>query len=286
MQSARLIDGKSLAAAVRADVAARVAALVAAGRPAPGLVVVRVGEDPASEVYVRNKVRACQEAGLASRHLALPGDISGAELAATIRALDADPRVDGVLVQLPLPSHLDEGAILETVAPEKDVDGLTCANLGRLLEGRPRFVPCTPAGILALLEREEVEISGRHAVVVGRSEIVGKPTALLLLQRNATVTVCHSRTPDLGAETRRADILVSAVGRPGLITGEMVKPGAVVIDVGITRVGGKLFGDVAFESVARVASAVTPVPGGVGPMTVAMLLRNTLAAYQAGRGGG
>jgi methylenetetrahydrofolate dehydrogenase (NADP+)/methenyltetrahydrofolate cyclohydrolase len=279
-QTARLIDGKAHAALVRADVAARVAALTGSGRPTPGLAVVRVGDDPASAVYVRSKIRACQESGIASRHLALPGDISDAELSARIRALNADVAVHAILVQLPLPPHLDERSILETVVPEKDVDGFTCVNLGRLIEGRPRFVPCTPAGILELLERERVTIPGRHAVVVGRSEIVGKPTALLLLHKNATVTICHSHTADLGAETRRADILVSAVGRPGLITGDLVKPGAVVIDVGITRVEGRLFGDVDRDSVARVAAAVTPVPGGVGPMTVAMLLRNTLTAYE------
>lgn len=277
---ARIFDGKALAATLRGEVRARVQRLREATGRVPGLAAVLVGEDPASASYVRSKVKACGEVGIASRHLAPAADIPQAELQAMIGALNADPAIHGILVQLPLPKHLDERVVLESVAAEKDVDGFTFANVGRLVENCPRFVPCTPAGILELLDREQIALQGRHAVVVGRSEIVGKPIALLLLHRHATVTICHSRTVDLAAETRRADILVAAVGRPRLITGSMIKPGAVVIDVGINRVEGTLVGDVEFESAAQVASAITPVPGGVGPLTVAMLLRNTLRAFE------
>jgi methylenetetrahydrofolate dehydrogenase (NADP+)/methenyltetrahydrofolate cyclohydrolase len=230
---------------------------------------------------VRSKAKACEEVGIASRQMTFPSFISQDELADNIRSLNRDSSVHAILVQLPLPAHLDERAALETVDPPKDVDGFTYENIGRLVENRARFVPCTPAGILELLDREKIEIAGTHAVVVGRSEIVGKPVAMLLLHRHATVTVCHSRTADLAAETRRADVLVAAVGRPRLVTGSMVKSGAVVIDVGINRVDGALVGDVDFHTVAPVASAITPVPGGIGPMTVAMLLRNTLRAFEA-----
>jgi methylenetetrahydrofolate dehydrogenase (NADP+)/methenyltetrahydrofolate cyclohydrolase len=243
-----------------------------------------VGDDPASAAYVRSKAKACQEVGIAAREIGFPGFVPHDELVAHLGALNRDAAVHGILVQLPLPPHLDERAVLETVDPVKDVDGFTYANIGRLVENRARFVPCTPAGILELLDREKIEIAGRRAVVVGRSEIVGKPTAMLLLHRHATVTICHSRTADLAAETRRADILIAAAGRPRLITGSMVTPGAAIVDVGITRVGGRLVGDVDFDSVEPVASAVTPVPGGVGPMTVAMLLRNTLRAFEMGLG--
>ena len=277
---ARIIDGKALAATLRGEVRARVQQLREATGRVPGLAAVLVGEDPASASYVRSKVKACGEVGIASRHLAPAVDIPQADLLAMIGALNADPAIHGILVQLPLPKHLDERVVLESVAAEKDVDGFTFANVGRLVENCPRFVPCTPAGILELLDREQIVLQGRHAVVVGRSEIVGKPVALLLLHRHATVTICHSRTADLASETRRADILVAAVGRPRLITGGMIKPGAVVIDVGINRVEGTLVGDVEFESAAQVASAITPVPGGVGPLTVAMLLRNTLRAFE------
>jgi methylenetetrahydrofolate dehydrogenase (NADP+)/methenyltetrahydrofolate cyclohydrolase len=279
--SGRIIDGRGIAAAVRGEVRGRVQVLRQLTGQAPGLAAVLVGEDPASATYVRSKVKACGEVGIASRHLRPPSDIAQADLLALVRALNADPAIHGILVQLPLPTPLDERAVLESVAPEKDVDGFTFGNVGRLVENQPRFVPCTPAGILELLDREQVALQGRRAVVVGRSEIVGKPVALLLLHRHATVTICHSRTADLAAETRRADILIAAAGRPRLITGDMVKPGAVVIDVGINRVEGKLVGDVDFESAAAIASAITPVPGGVGPMTVAMLLRNTLRAFEA-----
>jgi methylenetetrahydrofolate dehydrogenase (NADP+)/methenyltetrahydrofolate cyclohydrolase len=279
-QTARIIDGKAIAAALRAEVALRVRALQASTARVPGLAVILVGEDSASAAYVRSKTRACQEAGIASRQLTLPETVAQSDLLHRIAELNGDPAIHGILIQLPLPMHLDERAILEAVAPEKDVDGFTVASIGRLVENRAGFVPCTPAGILELLDREKVEIAGKHAVVVGRSEIVGKPVAFLLLHRHATVTLCHSRTADLAAETRRADILVAAAGRPRLITADMVKPGAVVIDVGINRVAGKLIGDVDFEPVARVASVLTPVPGGVGPMTVAMLLKNTLHAFE------
>ncbi|MEK6716863.1 MAG: bifunctional methylenetetrahydrofolate dehydrogenase/methenyltetrahydrofolate cyclohydrolase FolD [candidate division NC10 bacterium] len=278
--SARIIDGKKIAAGIREEIRQRVLQLEEATGKVPGLAAVLVGDDPASATYVRTKTKACHEVGIASRQLTPPGDIEQADLQRLIRDLNGDPEIHGILVQLPLPKHLDERAVLETVDPRKDVDGFTFANIGRLVENQPQFVPCTPAGIIELLDREGVEIKGKHAVVVGRSEIVGKPVAFLLLHRHATVTICHSRTADLGAETRRADILVAAVGRPRLITGAMLKPGAVVIDVGINRVDGKLVGDVDFESAVSVSSAITPVPGGVGPMTVAMLLRNTLRALE------
>lgn len=278
--SARVIDGKKIAAEVREEIRQRVLRLKGTTAKVPGLAAVLVGDNPASASYVRSKTKACQEAGIFSRQLTPPGDIPQADLLAIIRELNADPAIHGILVQLPLPSDIDERTILEAVGPDKDVDGFTFGNIGRLVENQPRFVPCTPAGILELLDREGVAIKGKHAVVVGRSEIVGKPVAFLLLHRHATVTICHSRTADLGAETRRADILVAAAGRPRLVTGAMVKPGAVVIDVGINRLEGKLVGDVDFESASQVASAITPVPGGVGPMTVAMLLKNTLRAFE------
>ena len=278
--AARIIDGTQIAAAVRHEARERVEQLRDSHCGVPGLAVVLVGDDAASATYVRSKAKACEEVGIASRQLTLPSYISQAELRDIIQKLNRESGIHGILVQLPLPKHLDERAALETVDPEKDVDGFTYANIGRLVENRARFVPCTPTGILELLDREKIGIAGRHAVVVGRSEIVGKPVAMLLLHRNATVTICHSRTVDLPAEIRRADVLIAAVGRPRLITGEMVKPGAVVIDVGINRVEGKLVGDVDFASVAPIASAITPVPGGVGPMTVAMLLRNTLWAFE------
>jgi methylenetetrahydrofolate dehydrogenase (NADP+)/methenyltetrahydrofolate cyclohydrolase len=278
--AARVIDGKRIAGGIRDEVRRRVQLLKETTGRVPGLAVVLVGEDAASAAYVRSKAKACREVGICSRQLTPPADIRDAELVRLLQDLNRDPEIHGILVQLPLPAPLAERTILEAVDPAKDVDGFTYANIGRLVENAPRFVPCTPAGIIELLDRERVAIAGKHAVVVGRSEIVGKPVSLLLLHRHATVTICHSRTPELAAETRRADILVAAAGRPRLITGEMVKPGAVVIDVGITRVDGQLVGDVDFESAASVASAITPVPGGVGPMTVAMLLRNTVDAFE------
>ena len=277
----RIIDGKRIAAAVREEIRERIRRLRQDNVGIPGLAVILVGDDPASAAYVRSKATACEEVGIASRQITFPGYLSQDELIDSVQELNRDAGIHGILVQLPLPKHLDERAVLETVNPAKDVDGFTYANIGRLVENRASFVPCTPAGILELLDREEIAIAGRRAVVVGRSEIVGKPVAMLLVHRNATVTICHSRTADLAAETRRADILIAAVGRPRLITGDMVKPGAVVIDVGVNRVEGRLVGDVDFDSVTPVAAAITPVPGGVGPMTVAMLLRNTLQAFES-----
>jgi len=276
---ARLIDGKAIGAAIRAEVAAAVAEAVAAGRRPPGLAAVLVGEDPASCLYVRNKARACEEAGIRSFRHVLPAGTSQAALEGLVADLNRDEAVDAILVQLPLPEGLDARRILERVDPAKDVDGFHPENVGRLTVGRPTFVPCTPAGILELLDRSGAELRGAEAVVVGRSDLVGKPTALLLLHRHATVTLCHTRTKDLAAHTRRADVLVAAVGRPRLISGAMVREGAVVIDVGINRVDGALVGDVDFSSVLPRAGQITPVPGGVGPMTIAMLLKNTLLAY-------
>lgn len=278
--TARRIDGTVIARECRADVATRVERLRSRG-VRPGLAVIIVGDDPASQVYVRHKVQACEAAGLHSRCIVLPADADPADVLARIDALNRDPAIDGVLVQLPLPAHFDEAVILEAISPVKDVDGFHRDNVGALALGAPRFVPCTPRGIVELLERAGVELRGRHAVVVGRSNIVGKPMAQLLLARDATVTVCHSRTVDLASHTRRADILVVAAGRPRLIDGDMVKPGAVVVDVGIHRQpDGRLCGDVDFDSCSAVASQITPVPGGVGPMTIAMLLGNTLDAAE------
>jgi methylenetetrahydrofolate dehydrogenase (NADP+)/methenyltetrahydrofolate cyclohydrolase len=280
-----VIDGAAAAREIQARLKARVAALAKAGVE-PGLAAVRVGDDPASRVYVRNKVRACAEAGVRSEEVPLPADIRQEALICALEKLNHDPRVHGVLLQLPLPGHLDAGAIMQAIAPAKDVDGLTQASLGALVAGRPTFEPCTPAGVMHLLERAGIAMDGRHAVVVGRSVIVGKPMALMLMQRGATVTICHSRTPDLGAETRRADILVAAAGRARLVTAAMVKPGAAVIDVGINRLAdGKLAGDVDFDAVRAVAGWITPVPGGVGPMTVAMLLSNTVLAAERAKSG-
>ena len=280
---ARLIDGKAVAQAVRADVARDVAAYTAASGRVPGLATVLVGEDPASQVYVRNKVAACREAGMESFHEPMPDDSTQEQVEAMVERLNGDDRVDGILVQSPLPTGLDFKRVLERIDPAKDVDGFHPLNVGRLVAGQPTLVACTPAGVMELLRRSETPLEGAEAVVVGRSDIVGKPVALLLLHESATVTVCHSRTRDLPAVTRRADILVAAVGRPRMITGDMVKPGATVIDVGINRTADGLVGDVDFEPAAEVAGAITPVPGGVGPMTIAMLMRNTLTAASARR---
>jgi methylenetetrahydrofolate dehydrogenase (NADP+)/methenyltetrahydrofolate cyclohydrolase len=280
ISTAQLIDGKAIAAQVRAELTALVAARPAGRRP-PGLAVVQVGEDPASTVYVRNKKQACEGTGMRSFGHDLPESTTQDELMALIARLNADDAVDGILIQLPLPDHLDKDALLLAVDPNKDVDGLHPLNLGLLLMGRSVFPSCTPAGVMELLERSGLPIAGRHAVVIGRSNIVGKPMAALLLAADATVTVCHSRTPDLAAITRQADILVAAVGRAGIVTAEMVKPGAVVIDVGTNRgPDGRLLGDVQFSGVAEVAGWITPVPGGVGPMTIAMLLKNTWRSYE------
>jgi methylenetetrahydrofolate dehydrogenase (NADP+)/methenyltetrahydrofolate cyclohydrolase len=280
--SARIIDGKAHAAAVRASVKQTVAELAARG-VRPCLAVILVGEDPASRVYVRNKTRASEETGTLSELHAFPADISEGTLLERIAALNADPGVHGILVQLPLPAQIRAERVLEAIAPAKDVDGFHPANLGALVANRAGFVPCTPAGVMTLLEREDLNLAGRHAVVVGRSNIVGKPMALLMLRRDATVTICHSKTRELATITRQADVLVAAIGRAKFVTADMVKPGACVIDVGINRLAdGSLAGDVDFAAVKEVAGLITPVPGGVGPMTVAMLIVNTVrAAAQA-----
>lgn len=283
--TARPIDGRGIAARIRADVAAAAADLARSSGVRPGLAAVLVGDDPASATYVRMKRKACEEAGLASRVLELPVDTSQDDLMTRVDALNADPEIHGILVQLPLPRQIDERAIVRAVDPDKDVDGFHPLNVGRVALGEleDAFVPATPAGILRLLDETGVTLRGADAVVIGRSAIVGRPTAALLLHRSATVTVCHSRTRDLASHTRRADVLVAAVGKPGFVTAGMVKPGAVVIDVGINRVTGadgkgRLVGDVDFDDVSTVAGWLTPVPGGVGPMTIALLLENTLAA--------
>ena len=279
--AAQILDGKSVAANIRASVKMRVAALVQSG-VRPGLAVILAGNDPASRLYVRNKVRACEETGVRSQLHEYGADVSEQVLLALVGKLNADRTVHGVLIQLPLPAHIDAERVLQAVSAAKDVDGFHTANLGALLAGRPRLVPCTPAGVMRLIEHAGIEVAGRRAVVLGRSNIVGKPLALLLLQRNATVTICHSKTAPLEAFTREADILVAAIGRPKLVRAEMVKPGACVIDVGINRLAdGTLAGDVDFGAVKEVAGWITPVPGGVGPMTIAMLLENCLRAATA-----
>ncbi|WP_126446564.1 bifunctional methylenetetrahydrofolate dehydrogenase/methenyltetrahydrofolate cyclohydrolase FolD [Sulfuricystis multivorans] len=279
--TAQIIDGNALAQAVRAELAEKAAALKATQGITPCLAVILVGEDPASQVYVRNKVAACEKAGFRSIRETYPANVEPAVVLGKIAELNADPTVHGILVQLPLPKHFDTDAVLEAIVPEKDVDGFHAENVGALMQGKPRFIPCTPYGVMKMLESANVPLKGAEAVIVGRSNIVGKPMAMLLLQRDCTVTICHSRTQDLAFHTRRADILVAAVGRAKMISGEMIKPGAVVIDVGINRLpDGKLCGDVDFDSAKEVAGAITPVPGGVGPMTITMLLANTLAAAE------
>jgi methylenetetrahydrofolate dehydrogenase (NADP+) / methenyltetrahydrofolate cyclohydrolase len=275
---AAIIDGKAIAADVRAQVARDAAALEERTGHRAGLVTILVGEDPASQVYVRNKVAACREAGMESFHEPMPATSTQAEVLAMVDRMNADDRVDGILVQSPLPAGLNFKEVLDRIDPAKDVDGFHPLNVGRLVANQPGMVACTPKGVMELLDRTGVEIEGQNAVVVGRSDIVGKPVALLLLHRSATVTICHSRTRDLPAVTRSADILIAAVGRPEMITGDMVKPGATVIDVGVNRTDDGLRGDVHFASASEVAGAITPVPGGVGPMTIAMLLRNTVDA--------
>jgi methylenetetrahydrofolate dehydrogenase (NADP+) / methenyltetrahydrofolate cyclohydrolase len=278
--SARIIDGKAIAQHLRDAFAARVARLRDAG-VVPGLAVVIVGEDAASKVYVRNKALACEKVGMHSEVHALSADTTQAHLLDFVRRLNSDPAVHGILVQLPLPKHLEPRAIIEAISPAKDVDGFHYQNVGSLVVGEPAFYPCTPLGVMRMLEHEGVQVEGRHAVVVGRSTIVGKPMALLLLAAGATVTICHSKTRDLGAMTRQGDILVAAVGKARMIDASMVKPGAVVVDVGVNRLpDGKLAGDVDFEGAARVASMITPVPGGVGPVTIAMLIGNTVQAAE------
>jgi len=285
--TALILDGKLTAEQLRDEIANEVQAWCAAGRRAPTLAAVLVGDDPASQVYVRNKEKACEKIGMHSRLIRRPADTTTADLLQLLSELNADPQVNGILVQLPLPQQIDSQKVLDSVSPLKDVDAFAPENVGLLVQGRPRFLPCTPHGVVQILARYGLKVAGKHVVVVGRSDIVGKPLANMLLQRdiglgrdyaNATVTVCHSQSADLAAITRSADIIVAAVGRARLITADMVKPGAVVIDVGINREGDKLVGDVDFEPLTKIASAITPVPGGIGPLTIAMLLRNTLTA--------
>ena len=278
--TAQSIDGNALSHTLRADVAARAAALRARGTT-PGLAVVLVGDNPASQVYVRNKVKACEDNGLHSVLERYPAELGEAELLARVEALNEDPAIHGILVQLPLPAHIDAQKVIEAIAPHKDVDGFHVASAGALMTGAPGFWPCTPYGCMKMLESIGYDLRGKHAVVIGRSNIVGKPMALMLLAKNATVTMCHSATANLGAFTRQADVVVAAVGKRDVLTADMVKPGAVVIDVGMNRnEAGKLCGDVDFAGVREVAGWITPVPGGVGPMTITMLLVNTLEAAE------
>jgi len=279
--AARLIDGKAIASRVRERVRGEAAEFATEAGRAPGLATVLVGEDPASQVYIRKKHEACEEAGIRSIHHGLDETASEGELLELVAALGRDEEVDGILVQLPLPEQIDPDAVVAAINPAKDVDGLTPVSAGLLAHGTPGLVPCTPAGVMELLGHEGVDLEGAEAVVVGRSKLVGVPVARLLLAANATVTICHSRSRDLAAVCHRADVLVAAVGVPRLLGAEAVKPGAVVIDVGVNRSDDGLVGDVDFEAAAEVASAITPVPGGVGPMTIAMLLANTLAAARA-----
>ena len=279
--TAKILDGNALAQIVRAELAEKAAALKATQGITPCLAVILVGEDPASSVYVRNKVSACEKAGFRSIREVYPTDVEPMIVLGKIAELNADPDVHGILVQLPLPKQFNTEAVLEAIVPEKDVDGFHAENVGALMQGNPRFIPCTPYGVMKMLASENVPLKGAEAVIVGRSNIVGKPMAMLLLAQSCTVTVCHSQSKDLAFHTKRADILVAAVGRAKMITGDMIKPGATVIDVGINRTAdGKLCGDVDFESAKEVAGLITPVPGGVGPMTITMLLANTLESAE------
>jgi methylenetetrahydrofolate dehydrogenase (NADP+)/methenyltetrahydrofolate cyclohydrolase len=282
-----LVSGTRLSEKLRADIAASVAEMKEKEGIAPGLAVILAGDNPASVSYVTAKEKACEQAGMLSREIRLPADVTEEALVARVRELNADPSIHGILVQLPLPKQISEKAVIGAIAPEKDVDGFTPVNVGRMLIGEPCFLPCTPHGIVKLIEFAGMDVRGKHAVVIGRSNIVGKPLAVLLSRRetNATVTLCHTGTPDIGAFTRQADVVIVAAGRPGTLTGDMLKPGAVVIDVGVNRIpdasrpkGFRLVGDADFDSCAAVAGAITPVPGGVGPMTITMLLWNTLEA--------
>ncbi len=280
-----IIDGKALAQNLRGEIAAGTAALKAEKGVTPGLAVILVGDNPASVSYVTAKEKACREAGMLSREIRLPAETTEAELVSLVRELNEDPAIHGILVQLPVPKHISDKAVIDAIAPEKDVDGFTPANVGRMLIGEKCFLPCTPHGIIKLIEFAGMDLKGKHAVVIGRSNIVGKPVAVLLSRKdvNATVTLCHTGTPDVSKFTREADVVIVAAGRPNTLTGDMLKPGAVVIDVGVNRIpdatkpkGFRLVGDADFESCSKVASAITPVPGGVGPMTITMLLWNTL----------
>jgi methylenetetrahydrofolate dehydrogenase (NADP+)/methenyltetrahydrofolate cyclohydrolase len=287
--TARLLDGKATAAAIRQEIAGQVTQWCQFGGPIPRLVAILVGDDPASQVYVRNKEKACQSAGMQSQVIRLAPETSDTELTDLLEQLNNDSATNGILVQLPLPKHLDTQRILDLINPIKDVDAFSPENVGLLAQGRPRYLPCTPHGVLQILARHGCTVMGKHVVIIGRSDIVGKPLALMLVQKeigfgaelaNATVTICHSKSRDLPSLTRTADFLVAAVGQAHLVTADMVKPGAVVIDVGINRQGNSLVGDVDFSGVSQVAGAITPVPGGIGPLTIAMLLRNTLTACQ------
>ena len=280
---AQRIDGKLISAQIRGEITEECKAFVAQNGYAPGLAVIIVGENPASQVYVRNKKKACEEVGFYSEVHELPEATTQAELNALVDALNENEKIHGILVQLPLPRHLDETEVLLRIRPDKDVDAFHPYNVGKIMIGDPDFLPCTPAGVMALLERSNIEVAGKNCVVIGRSNIVGKPMAMLLLHANGTVTVCHSKTKNLAEVCRRADILVVAIGRADFVGADMVKPGAVVIDVGMNRrADGKLTGDVDFAAVEPIASAITPVPGGVGPMTITMLLQNTLTAAKKG----
>lgn len=273
------IDGKTLSSQIRGELKEKVTLFKDTYGFAPGLAVILVGSDPASQVYVRNKHRACEELGMTSFEYTLPEDTKEEELIALLNKLNADTAVHGILVQLPLPRHINEGRVIETILPEKDVDAFHPQNIGALTLGKPIFAPCTPAGVMEMFDRYNIPIEGKNCVIIGRSNIVGKPMALLMLSRNATVTICHSRTKDLSSITSNADILIAAIGKPRFVTADMVKENAVVIDVGINRLAdGKLCGDVDFGAVAPKASYITPVPGGVGPMTITMLMKNTYAA--------
>ena len=278
--SAQIIDGKAVALEIEKEVAQSISRLGIH----PGLVAVRVGNDPASEIYVRNKAKKARELGLEGTELVFPDTMSEADLLGEIARLNADDAVDGILVQLPLPAQIDAKKVIDSIDPAKDVDGFHPINVGMLHLGRPALVPCTPAGVIHLIESTGESIAGKHAVVIGRSDIVGKPVAALLLQRHATVTICHSRTRDLPAVARQADILVAAIGKARFVSADMIRPGAIVIDVGINRVDGKLAGDVDFAAAREVAGWITPVPGGVGPMTIAMLMKNTVTAAERRRG--
>jgi methylenetetrahydrofolate dehydrogenase (NADP+)/methenyltetrahydrofolate cyclohydrolase len=283
--SAQILDGSATAAAIREDLAKQVKELTAGGKRAPGLAVVLVGDDPASHIYVKNKVNACKKAGIQSWLFQFPADASGDAVIEKVRELNADDQVDGILVQLPLPKQIDTEEVLMTISPEKDADGLHSYNVGMLATGKPGPRPCTPLGVMVLLERYGVEVNGKNAVVIGRSNLVGKPIALMLLEKHATVTICHSRSKNLDQIAKGADILVVAVGKPHMVKGSWIKPGAVVIDVGIHRDTNehgesKIIGDVVFDEATKIASKITPVPGGVGPMTIAMLLSNTVENYR------
>lgn len=276
----KVIDGKQIAKEIRLELKEEVKRLKAEKNKVPGLAVVLVGADPASQTYVRMKGKACEEAGFLSKTFRMDANITQKELLDKVESLNNDEEIHGILVQLPLPDHLDEQEVLNKISPQKDVDGFHPVNVGNLMTGGQTFVPCTPRGVIELLDREGVELKGKNAVVVGRSNIVGKPVAMLLLSRHSTVTICHSRTQDLAKEVGKADVLIAAVGRPEMIKGDWIKEGAVVIDVGVNRVEDKLVGDVAYAEAYDRASKITPVPGGVGPMTIAMLLQNTLEAFK------